>query len=589
MTFYGLNTDMDDFDRLLSKDELVAEPVDIETFVMDKKFLGFNYQLSDVQLEIARHMTQILKPETLVQLHGEEKGLKWYNDYSAREIVCKIGKGGGKDHTSRVSFAYIAYLMHCLRDPWEYYGMAHGVKIAMLNIAVNAEQAQNVFFNPLKELFQASPYFRDVAPHDPKKKEIEFFNRPLICYSGHSDAEGWEGYDLLVVVLDEISAFKTDSELKTEGARAKNSASGIYEMAINSVASRFPNYGKVVLLSFPRFRGDFIEQRYAAYEKDKIPGTWGIKATTWECNPTKTEEMYAMDFIRNPVESRMRFMCEPPEMTDAFFRDEDVVRNSFIQEDDPVREDGTFAPWFNGTDNFARFIHIDLAQKHDHAALAMAHCIGMRNIEISPGNFETLPIIKLDYIKYWEALPNEEIPFDEIRNLVFQFNRKFTLAMVSFDEWQSVDMAQSLRAKGISVEKLTIRKPQYDTLSTCFYDRRFKGYGYGTSEAIDFLVDEELLKLKLINNTKVDHGANGWKDGADALAGAVWHCITYLDQEVEIDIEIWNDASESTKIYEQLEDQITAGRQKADKKSGQKKKPKRDIPEDLSEWLMEVL
>jgi hypothetical protein len=566
---WGINTEWEDFDKLLRSDDIEEEPVPLETFLHEKKYLGLEHDLSEVQMELIRHMTQIYKLPTLIKLHGEEKGLQIYNDYTVNEVIAEIGKGGGKDFSSRAAFCYIIYQLHCLRDPLNYYGKAHGTYIEMLNVAVNAQQAQRVFFDPFKNLLLASPYFNDVG-FDPRVNEIHFFQRPIRCYSGHSEAEGWEGYDLLMVVLDEIAAFKTDAELKGE-TRSKGSATAIYQMSKPSVMSRFPEVGKVVLLSFPRFKGDFIQQRMEAFTSGQEEKTWGVIATTWESNPTITREMLEPEFRRNEVEANMRFACIPPEMTDAYFREPDLVRAAFLREDDPRNEDGTYKQWFTGSDGFQRFIHVDLAQLHDHAALCMVHCIGMKEVETGHGITETLPIIKMDYIEYWSAESNAEIPFDDIRNRILELARKFSVAVVSFDEWQSVDMAQSLRSKGVNVDKLTIRKPQYDTLATTFYDKRFRGYWN------EFLVEEELLKLRIINNVRVDHGSKGFKDGADALAGAAHQCMIHLDTEVELEIEIWDNSVDNEEVIEEIRNP----------KSIEPKTPA--MPVDLEEWLLETL
>ena len=71
--FIGMNLEFKDFDRLLRKDELAEQPVPIEVFVQDKKYLGLP-PLSEIQTEIVRHSTQIFKKHTLINLMGEEAG-----------------------------------------------------------------------------------------------------------------------------------------------------------------------------------------------------------------------------------------------------------------------------------------------------------------------------------------------------------------------------------------------------------------------------------------------------------------------------------------------------------------------------------
>jgi hypothetical protein len=64
-----------------------------------------------------------------------------------------------------------------------------------------------------------------------------------------------------MAVLDEISGFA--SEVGTGNEQGKT-AENIYKAFRGTVDSRFPDLGKVVLLSFPRYQGDYISQRYDA-------------------------------------------------------------------------------------------------------------------------------------------------------------------------------------------------------------------------------------------------------------------------------------------------------------------------------------
>ena len=526
--FMGMNLDLADFERLLSKDEFTMEPVSIEQFVQDQHYLGLP-PLSPIQLEIVRHSTQIFKKTTLQHLMGEQEGSDYYDKYTDNEVICMLGKGSGKDHCARISMAYTAYLMHCLRDPLGYYGKAKGVYIDLLNLAVNAQQAQRVFFEPFKNLLLGSPFFNEVG-FEPRVSEIFFFSRPVRCFSGHSESEGWEGYEVMTIILDEIAAFKTDVELKGE-TRSKGSASAIYNMSKLSVMSRFPEVGKVILLSFPRYKGDFIQQRYFDSRNNKEPKTWSMKAATWEVNPTIKREQLESEYIRNPIQARARFECEPPNMEDAYFRDADQVRKSFMYREDPMNEDGTFKSWFNNSDGHTRFIHVDLALKRDRAALCMAHCAGFKEIKTSMG-VEQLPIINVDLVYSWEATVGAEINFASIRQMIVDLHRKFDVGLVTFDRWQSIEMIQSLRSMGINSDFHSVKKTDYDTLMSCMYDTRLRGYWN------ELLVEEELLKLKLYGNNKIDHPSTGSKDLADALAGAVYNSLDHIAVNAELEIEV---------------------------------------------------
>ena len=567
---FGLNVELDSLEKLLRHEELDEYPVPLEVFVGDRRYLGLP-DLSEIQTEIVKMSTQIFKLDTLIKLHGEEEGIRVYDTYTQNEVICQLGKGSGKDHCARIALAYTVYLLHCLRDPLGYYGKATGIYIDLLNLAVNAQQAQRVFFEPFKNLLLSSPWFNEQG-FEPRVSEIFFFSRPVRCFSGHSESEGWEGYEVMTVILDEISAFKTDNELKGD-IRSKGSASAIYNMSKLSVMSRFPDIGKCILLSFPRYKGDFIQQRYDSSIEKNEPKTWAIKAATWEVNPTIERHQLESEYVRNPIEARARFECEPPHMEDAFFRDADLVRNAFNVSEDPMEQDGSYKKWFNGSDDFTRFIHVDLALKRDRAALSMVHCPGLKEINTGLG-VENLPVLNVDLVKSWSAAPGAEINFASIRALIIDLCRRFSVGIVSFDQWQSVEMIQSLKAMGINADFHSVKKTDYDTLMTSIYDRRLRGYWN------HILVEDELLKLKLINGIKIDHPTSGSKDLADSVAGAVFQAVQniLIDQVVEIEFETFSH-EEFESEYDEADTHVTKNLTSDDVESN------KIIPEDIVNWL----
>ena len=82
---------------------------------------------------------------------------------------------------------------------------------------------------------------------------------------------------------------------------------------------------------------------------------------------------------------------------------------------------------------------------------------------------------------------------------------------------------------------------------TSIYDTRLRGYWN------NILVEEELLKLRLFSNNKIDHPNAGSKDLADALAGSVFNAIENMAMETEVEIEILGLDMDIEK-YDGLED-----------------------------------
>ena len=260
-------------------------------------------------------------------------------------------------------------------------------------------------------------------------------------------------------------------------------------------------------------------------------------------------------------------------MEDAFFRDADLVRNAFNVGEDPMEEDGSYKKWFNGSDDFTRFIHVDLALKRDRAALSMVHCPGIKNINTGLG-VESLPVLNVDLVKSWSAAPGAEINFSSIRALIIDLCRRFSVGIVSFDQWQSVEMIQSLKAMGINADFHSVKKTDYDTLMTSIYDKRLRGYWN------HILVEDELLKLKLLNGTKIDHPTSGSKDLADSVAGAVFQAVQniLIDQEVEIEFDAFSH-EEFESEYDEADTYVTKDLTSDNVESN------KIIPEDIATWL----
>ena len=251
-----------DFLEVLKENHFIETPVDVKTFVQSPDYLG-QPLLSDIQYEIVEAMSQIYRKEDLIEIMGDVEGSRHFAKYTKNELILQLGKGSGKDFISTVACAYVVYKLLCLKDPAIYYGKPAGDAIDIINVAVNAQQAKNVFFKGFKSKIERSPWF--AGKYNPKADSIEF-DKSITVYSGHSERESHEGLNLFMAVLDEISGFA--SEVATGNEQGKT-ADNIYKAFRGTVDSRFPDLGKVVLLSFPRYQGDFISQRYDSVIADK--------------------------------------------------------------------------------------------------------------------------------------------------------------------------------------------------------------------------------------------------------------------------------------------------------------------------------
>jgi hypothetical protein len=552
--------DFSDFLNVLEGEEFEEQPVEIEEFVTSTDYLGLP-PLSQNQYTMIKAMTQVYKKDTLVRWLGEEEGEKRWKQ-TCNEVIFQLGKGSGKDYTSTIAAAYITYLLLCLKDPAVYYGKPPGDSIDILNIAINAVQANNVFFKGFKQRIEKSPWF--IGKYNPKAGSIEF-DKSITVHSGHSEREAWEGYNVLVVVLDEISGFALEN---TTGHDQAKTAQSIYDMYRASLTSRFPDFGKLILLSFPRFKNDFIQQKYEeaiasketvikthefilnpdlpedepgnkfsiSWEEDhivayKVPKTYALKRPTWEINPTRSIEDFKIDFYKNAEDALSRFACMPPEAVDAFFKSREKIETAFNNPNLAVDSSGRYAEWFKPIDDKEYFIHVDLAQKHDHCAVSLAHVEKWVNMKVGNEYAQSAPVVVVDAVRFWTPTASKSVDFTDVKDYILSLRQRgFNIKLTTFDRWNSHDMMQQLRGYGMNTELLSVAKKHYEDMAMIIAEERVKG------PRIDLLIDE-LLQLRIMRD-RVDHPRKGSKDLADAVCGSIYNAIVHSKREKNREVEI---------------------------------------------------
>ena len=551
----------DDFLEALQDSPFAEIPVDAKTFVEGENFLG-QPPLSQVQYDIVEAMSQIYKQEDLEQIMGAEEGARYYKKYTKNEVILQLGKGSGKDFTSTVACSYIVYKLLCLKDPARYFGKPSGDAIDIINVAINAQQAKNVFFKGFKTKIEKSPWF--AGRFYAKADSIEF-DHAITVYSGHSERESHEGLNLLLAVLDEISGFAT--EVGTGNEQGKT-ADNIYKAFRASVDSRFPDLGKVALLSFPRFPGDFISQRYddviaekevvtkhhkfimnpdlpedaagnsleISWDEDtiinyKFPGMFALKRPTWVVNPTRKVDDFKLAFYTDLGDAMQRFACVPTFASDAFFKQRDKVQNAMSIRN-PLDTFRRFEETFTPDPEKIYYVHADLAQRHDKCAVAIAHVDKWVNIQVIKDYEQVAPVVVVDAVAWWEPKIEGPVDLSEVKQWIQNLRRiGFNIGLVSFDRWQSFDIQNELKAVGMRTDTVSVAKKHYEDMAMLIYEERL------VMPTIDLLF-EELTELKIMKGNKVDHPRKSSKDLADAVCGAIYGAISHTPRNMNQEIEI---------------------------------------------------
>ena len=550
----------DEYTKLLDDSPFVEIPVDVKTFVEGADYLNLP-PLSEIQYRITESMSQIYKRADLERFLGTTAGGHHHAKYTKSELILQLGKGSGKDHVSTIGVAYVVYKLLCLKDPAKYYGKPPGDAIDIINIAINAQQARNVFFKGFKNKIERCKWF--AGKYYAKMDSIEF-DKSVTVYSGHSERESHEGLNLFMSILDEISGFGENASNTELGKTGAN----IYKAFRGTVDSRFPDYGKVVLLSFPRYNGDFISKKYEEAIADKevverehtfivnpelpadaknnsfsieweedhitqyrLPGVYALKRPTWEVNPTRDIEDFKNAFYTDPIDAKQRFLCTPTISSDAFFRNRQKIEDAMTIRN-PLDESRRLDDAWVANPDKVYYVHADLAQRVDKCAVAVAHVENWVEIEVMGQYTQIVPRVVVDMIAWWEPSKHGPVNLSDVKNWIINLRRRgINLGMVTFDRWNSFDIQQELREVGIKSETLSVAKKHYEDLAMLVYEDRI------AMPHIELLLTE-LTELKVVNEKKVDHPRKGAKDLSDAMTGAVFNAISRTPRDLQQEVEV---------------------------------------------------
>lgn len=549
----------------------VEEPVPLDVFVRDKKFMG-SPALSPVQFEAVRYAERIYYPELYPQM-GQLMDPYWSEPLRMVNFVnLQWGKGSGKGHVCRTISLRVAYLLLCLRSPQDYFGMPGQDSIHLLNVAMNAQQAQRAFFDPIEKLVRTSPWFKDKAA--PTRGAI-VYDKNVEAISGHSEAESQEGLNLLLGVADEIDGFRSKEEVRgnVTGRVPQNTVEGILDMMRTSSSTRFPITFKNVRISYPRYLGSMIQRLTAQSREDNEKR--GEKSRhyvsgplpTWKVNPNFNKfemvevegtnelvpEVYVSDYEEDAAMAKAKYECKPAKASNPFFRNEFLVRSAFTE---AKRQPIEVSYYRDGNSWEVRYdidselkpikgaqycMHGDLSVTQDRAGIAMAHVVRKEEFEsqvqLENGEYITVremrPIVKLDFVFSFEANkganPPMEIQIRWARELAFELKKRgFRIKRFTFDGFESRDSMQILEKSGIESKRVSTDRTNepWRNLMDVMYDGRL------IAKYRELLVDE-LLGLTVLPNGKIDHPRMGSKDEADATACAIFGAVEQGGRENE--------------------------------------------------------
>lgn len=539
-------------------------PVPLEEFIYSKDYLA-HPPLSDVQMDIAHSMSQILKKETLDELYDEATAEHLWS-ITKKDLFLLLSKGSGKNTITQIAFLYIIYQLLCMRSPQEYYGKPLDDNIDIVNMATNARQAVNGFFNKTKAMVKSCQWFN--GKWQERTNDLRF-DKFVTLHSLHSRPESAEALNIIACCLDEIDSPDIDGE-------------EMFNYLSGTVTSRYPILGKVACLSFARSSDGFIMTRYDdcvaekivhqfshtyklkpelpdGMEENEFTINWtedevlsykydnvlALKFPAYKVNPTMSLENYKMSCYQNLDDAMMRFFAVAPNAeNDAFFKNHPKLEAAFSNHNG----------WNQKTEEFEisneyskeYYIHVDLAKKIDRAAIAMGHVERYVQIDLGAEQLSPSPVVQIDLLRYWAPTQTQEVDFAEVRDFIIELNKRFNVRKVTFDQWGAHQMVEHLIAAGVNAEKFSLSVPEYNELRLTIGEQRIEG-----PEDAELLTEMKNLVVNKVG--KIDHKPGYHNDLTEAVCGATVHCVRSATGMAEVEILTMadlNDKMEQSKHYQ---------------------------------------
>ena len=530
----------------IPKRDYRIDPVDPLTFLQSPKYLNLSDQLYP---KVGQEFVEM-------------------NSGRYVEVVLTGAIGTAKTTLALWTTAYQVYLLACLRDPQATYGIERASEILFVFQSLNATLAKELNYERFRALITSSPFFTEVFPCDPKiNTECKFPNRIIVRpVSGQETAA--IGQNVFGGLMDEVNFMEvTEQSAKTVDGGEYNQATALYNSLSRRRKSRFMKDGKLpgvfCLVSSKRYPGQFTDIK--AEEAKTDPTIYIYDKRTWDVLPDdrfsgEWFDVFIGDLNRKPriieegdpinrEKDKDLIVAVPVEYREEFKTDllnalRDIAGVSTLAQFPFIMDNDALAAGFGTVESCLtkdvvdfdssklgilkhkfmdpdapRWIHIDLSKTGDATGVACGYVKGFKKIKAGDDTEEILPQIVFDFLLRVTPPKGGEINYQKIRDLIYKLRETgLNVTWVSCDSFQSTDMIQLLRRKGLVTGLLSIDRniEPYMFLKTAFYQGRIDAPACKVAQM-------ELARLEIEQKKfKVDHPEGGSKDVSDAMAGVIF-------------------------------------------------------------------
>lgn len=288
-------------------------PVDIETFMFDKRYLGNGLVDAEGRITVFPFWVETLKkifPNNI--------------DTAYNTIIFTGAIGIGKSFIAVICQLYLMYRMLCLKDPYLYYGMQPIDKISFAQINITLDAAKGVAWDKMQQLLQSSPWFmshgkitgKDELVWKPIRKPGQIGTVELVVGSKNSHIIGRA---VFCAFEDEVNF----SAVTTDVDKIKRKMLGLITQTDARMISRFLRGNRLptlnIIASSKNSDQSFLDQYIETKKKNESKTTLIIDKPQWVVDSRKnTKEKFWVAIGNKFLASEVLPKNAAPELVKAF-------------------------------------------------------------------------------------------------------------------------------------------------------------------------------------------------------------------------------------------------------------------------------
>jgi len=435
-------------------------------------------------------------------------------------MLCLLaGKGSGKDTLASYMIVYCYYLCLCMRNPQEFFGFTVMDAIDMLVISYTEEQARDVNFNKIKQLFLHWDWLwdnytvleGDKILNQTNKPRITILSDNIVSHSNvrikaeHSKNESFEGYNVLFWIMSEASAFegrnKNSPAKSSDSSQQKSMTIGngwkVFNTLRSSSSSRFsavPGW-KGFVCSYPRYdqSTDFTFQLFKSAETDN--DIYADLCLPWEFKPAryypsgKTFDFEGMmiplehqgDAMADPAAFKKMYLCQVPDSgekaipIDVFagamhnFPQILIIDNEVRMNMDLNQQ--CVVAILRGLEEVGRFQHeylltVDLGEKFAATGLALQHYDPDRGYILDAVGAWTPIVAKR------KGDPEYPVDMDDVTAKLVMMGKVIPNVKIGYDQWNKLLLQTVLSKNSIKTVEYHVYDRDYDVFRKALSGRQ---------------------------------------------------------------------------------------------------------------------